>query len=95
MQMLTRLSVVEDLKVGTIMIVSYYAFQMHELDFGDALGRHIEAFRLPSKGLIPGLPVIFPKLPDGSCEFVMNESEEVVRLLEDDEIFMKFVKRLE
>ena len=90
MEMLTRLSVMEDLSVGSMLLVSYFGFEMHELDFGEALGGKIEAFRLPSRGLVPGMPVVLPRLPDGSCEFVINEQEEVMRFLAEDEIFRRF-----
>ena len=92
MQMLTRLSVVEDLSVGSMLLVSYFWFGMHELDFGEALGGKIEAFRLPSRGLVPGMPVVLPRLLDGSCEFVVNEQEEVMNFLAKDDIFQRFAR---
>lgn len=85
-----RLSVWDDMSVGSLLLVSYFWFEMHELDFGDALGGKIEAFRLPSGGLLPGMPVVLPRLPDGSCEFVINEEEEVIKFLRKDEVFRRF-----
>ena len=90
MEMLTRPSILEDLSIGSMLLVSYFWFEMHELDFGDALGGKIEAFRLPSQGLMPGMPVVLPRLPDGSCEFMINEQEEVIRFLDEDKLFRKF-----
>ena len=87
---LLRLSVWEDMSVGSLLLVSYLWFEMHELDFGDALGGKIEAFRLPSGGLMPGMPVVLPRLPDGSCEFVVNEEEEVMKFLREDELLQRF-----
>ena len=93
LEFLTRFTVVEDLPFGSIFMISHFGFGMHELDFGPALGGYIAAFRVPSQGLAPGMPVILPRLPDGSCEFVVNEREEVMRYLAEDTIFGKFAKR--
>ena len=90
MKIHTRPSVMDDLSIGSILFVSYFGFEMHNLDFGDALGGKIEAFRVPSKGLLPGMPVVLPRLPDGSCEFVINEQEEAMRLLAEDETFQRY-----
>ena len=87
---LLRLSVWDDMSVGSVLLVSYLWFEMHGLDFGDALGGKIEAFRLPSGGLMPGMPVVLPRLPDGSCEFVVNEEEEVMKFLREDELLRRF-----
>ena len=53
MEILTRPSVLEDSSIGSILLVSYFGFEIHEIDFGEALGGKIEAFRLPSRGLCP------------------------------------------
>lgn len=44
----------DDLLIGSILLVSYFGFEMLVLDFGDALGRKIEPFRIPSRRLSPG-----------------------------------------
>ena len=85
-----RLSVWDDMSVGSLILVSYFWFEMHELDFGNALGGKIEAFRLPSGGLVPGMPVVLPRLPDGSCEFVVYEEEEVMKFLREDKLLRRF-----
>ena len=85
-----RLSVWDDMSVGSLLLVSYFWFEMPGLDFDDALGGKIEAFRLPSGGLLPGMPVVLPRLPDGSCEFVVNEEEEVMKFLREDEHLRRF-----
>ena len=92
MEMLTRPSVLGDLAVGSMLLVSYFWFEMHELDFGDVLGSKIETFRLPSQGLMPGMPVLLPRLPDGSCEFMINEQEEVIKCLHEDKLFLRFAR---
>ena len=93
MKIHTRPSVIDDLSVGSILFVSYFGFEMHDLDFGEALGGKIEAFRIPSKGLLPGMPVVLPRLPDGSCEFVINEQEEAMSLLAEDETFRRYANK--
>ncbi len=92
-EVLTRLSVLDDLSVGSILFVSYFRFEMHELDFGEALGGKMEAFRLPSRGLLPGMPVVLPRLPDGSCEFVINEQEKVMEFFAEDDLFRRFARK--
>ena len=42
--MLTRTSVLDDLSIESILLVSYFGFEMHDIDFGEALGRKIEPF---------------------------------------------------
>ena len=89
-----RVSTSQDLAVGSILLTSYDSFKMHDLDFGPALGGRMEAFRLPSQGLMPGVPVVLPRLRDGSAEFVVNEREDVMRLLgEGDEVWNAFVSK--
>ena len=66
---------------------------MHKLDFGEALGGKMEAFRLPSRGILPGMLVVLPRLPDGSCEFVINEQEEVMEFFAEDEMFRRFASK--
>jgi hypothetical protein len=39
------------------------------------------------------MPVILGRLPDGGMEFVMNEPQQVMALLDEDELFGKFVRR--
>ncbi|KAF2239604.1 hypothetical protein EV356DRAFT_499795 [Viridothelium virens] len=94
--MLTRLAGVDDLSVGSVFVISYFGFEMHTLDFGRTLGGdngHIEAFRLPSRGIAAGVPIVLPRLPDGSCELVINEREDVMALLLADPIFMRFASQ--
>ena len=89
----TTLSVADDLSTGSMIQLSYFGFRMHELDFGEALGGKIEAFRLPSGGIAPGAPVILPRLPDGSCEIMICEQDEVVRNFAEDELVQQFASR--
>ncbi|KAL8729126.1 MAG: hypothetical protein Q9166_004957 [cf. Caloplaca sp. 2 TL-2023] len=88
-----RPSLLQDFSIGSVFLISYWRFEMYDLDFGAALGGKIEAFRLPSRGLIPGVPVVLPRLPDGSCEFLINEPEEVMKYLAEDSVLQTFVTR--
>ncbi|KAL8745152.1 MAG: hypothetical protein Q9190_002684 [Brigantiaea leucoxantha] len=100
MEAKTRLAGIEDFSIGSILLVSYYNFEIYDLDFGPELGDEqatgrgkVEAFRLPSKGLAPCVPVILPRLRNGGCEFIINEKEEVMGLLEGDKIFRCYTSR--
>ena len=93
MEVHTRSSVIEDLSIGSVFVSSYFGFEMHEVDFGEALGGKMEAFRLPSRGIMPGAPVVLPRLRDGGCEFAINEQEEVIHFLAEDEFFRRFATK--
>ena len=88
-ELVTGLSVWDDVMVGSLLLISYFCFEMHELDFGNALGGKIEGVRLPSGGLLPGMSLVLPRLPDGSCEFMVNEEEEVMKSFREDDWFRK------
>ena len=88
-----RPSVLDDVPIESVLCVSYFGFEMHELDFGEALGGEIEAFRPPSRGILIGMPVVFPRLPERICEFVLNEQEEVVDFFAEDEIVRRFASK--
>ena len=63
-----------------------------DIDFGDRLGR-IEALRLSSQGSIPLVPAVLPRLPDGICEFVLCETEEMTSFFAEDELVNRFATR--
>ena len=44
METLTGPSILEDLATGSILLVSYFGFEMHDISFREALGGRIEAF---------------------------------------------------
>lgn len=91
-----RMALLTDLLTCGIFMTSYFRFGMHELDFGRALGvdGRIDAFRLPSEGIRPGIPVILPRLPDGSGEFVIVDRREVMACLEHDEVWNTFTEKI-
>ena len=47
---------------------SWVGFELYRLDWGPLLGGKIEAVRAPHVGVINGLQVILPPLPDGGIE---------------------------
>jgi hypothetical protein len=78
-----QLSAFANASTHTIMVTSHWRFGMHALDFGPRLG-HIDAFRLPATGMVPGLHIVLPRLPDGGCEIMVSESEgAMVELMKD------------
>jgi hypothetical protein len=80
-----QLSAFANASTHTIMLTSHWRFGMHALDFGPRLG-HIDAFRLPATGMVPGLHIVLPRLPDGGCEIMVSESEgAIVELMKDPE----------
>ena len=93
MEILTRPSVLDVVSIGSVLFVSCFGFEMQELDFGEASRGKIEAFRLPSGGMVPGMPVVLPRLLDGSCEFVINAQEGVMEFFAEDEIFRRFASK--
>ncbi|KAL8626924.1 hypothetical protein Q9189_007386, partial [Teloschistes chrysophthalmus] len=90
METSTITSTADTWSTRSVFLLSYYGFEMYDIDFGEALGRRIEAFRLPSQGVLLHVPVILPRLPDGSCEFIINEQREVMDLLVEDQTFRSF-----
>ncbi|RDW66612.1 hypothetical protein BP5796_09361 [Coleophoma crateriformis] len=50
-------------------------FALYDLDWGHALGNKIQAVRSPSNGVINGLQVILPTLPDGGLEVLVGVEE--------------------
>ena len=78
MEMPIWLAVLDELISESVMLVSYFWLPIHDLDFWEAFGGRIEAFRLRSDGLMSGVPGVLPRLADGSCKFIINEPEEVV-----------------
>ncbi|KAL9080865.1 MAG: hypothetical protein Q9157_000469 [Trypethelium eluteriae] len=83
----------EELGSSNMLLTSYFGFDHHGLDFGEVLGGRIEAFRIPSQGLLPGMQFLLPRLPDGGCEIVIFDSKEVVEALDADAIWKQMAVR--
>ena len=93
-EMPVRLAFLDELTSESVLLISYFRFAMHELDIGEALGGRIEAFRILSDGIMPGVPVVLPRLPNGSCEFMISEKKEVAEIFAGNEFLKRFAKRL-
>jgi hypothetical protein len=84
----------EQLHDRAFALTSYWRFDMHALDFGAPLG-HIDAFRLPATGVMPGMHVVLPRLPDGGCELMVTESVQTMKDLMRDEEWARIAVPLE
>jgi hypothetical protein len=78
----------------TLFLTSHWRFDMHALDFGPRLGR-IGALRLPVTGMLPGLHVVLPRLPDGGCEVMVSEAERTMAELAKDPVWTRFTTLME
>ncbi|KAI8625485.1 putative enoyl-CoA hydratase/isomerase family protein [Xylariaceae sp. FL1651] len=89
-----RLNIYEELPIGGIILTSHFKFDLHGLDFGPAFSQdgngHMKALRLPAQGTQAGIVIIMPKLTDGSCEFMVTESDSTLSALESDDEFKKY-----
>ncbi|KAI1358475.1 putative enoyl-CoA hydratase/isomerase family protein [Xylaria arbuscula] len=89
-----RLNIYEELPIGGIILTSHFKFDLHGLDFGPAFSQdgsgHMKTLRLPAQGTQAGIVIIMPKLTDGSCEFMVTESDSTLSALESDDEFKKY-----
>ncbi|KAI0508952.1 putative enoyl-CoA hydratase/isomerase family protein [Xylaria bambusicola] len=89
-----RLNIYEELPIGGIILTSHFKFDLHGLDFGPAFSQdgngHMQTLRLPAQGTQAGIVIIMPKLTDGSCEFMVTESDSTLSALERDDEFKKY-----
>jgi hypothetical protein len=85
---------IDGVRTKTVVLTSHWRFAMHALDFGPRLG-HIDAYRLPAAGMVPGLHVVLPRLPDGSCEVMVSESEQTLAELAKDPEWTRFTTLME
>lgn len=89
----TRMSIIEKLSTQGIIMTSHFKFDQHGLDFGPIFGDgRIKALRFPARGTMAGAVIIMPRLPDGSCEFMITEREETIQCLLNDEVLGRFTR---
>jgi hypothetical protein len=69
---------------------SWLGFDLYSLDWGPLLGNKVEAVRTPSVGIINGLQVILPMLPDGGMEVMMGVEESCLDRLLSDPLLNKY-----
>jgi hypothetical protein len=69
---------------------SWLNFKLYGLEWGPLLGNRIEAVRMPHVGVINGLQVVLPVLPDGGMEILVGVDEGCLDRLLTDPLFTKF-----
>lgn len=73
-----------DVPGNNCVLTSWKEFGLYKLDWGPLLGGHVDAVRCPHVGVINGLQVVLPELPDGSMEILVGVEEDCLgRLLQD------------
>lgn len=69
---------------------SWVNFDICGLEWGPVLGGRVEAIRTPHDGLVPGLQVVLPRLPDGGLEILVGVEGNCLDKLLQDPLFTKF-----
>ncbi|KAJ4147499.1 hypothetical protein LMH87_002012 [Akanthomyces muscarius] len=86
-----RLRIVDDILTSGLIVTSHFRFPLYDIDFGPAVeGGRAKAFRFPARESMIGTAVIFPRLPDSSCEFMVTEQLSTMNLLAADDMFCQF-----
>jgi hypothetical protein len=84
----TRMSILEYMQTSGIILSSLFKMGLYSIDFGPAFGE-LKALRLPATGTPAGAAIVFPMLPDGSCQFMLTEQERTFQCLVEDEFFRR------
>ncbi|TDZ54430.1 Acyltransferase BOA11 [Colletotrichum trifolii] len=71
---------------------SWVNFALYDVQWGPALGGSIEAVRAPHVGVINGLQVVLPVLPDGGMEIMVGVEENSLDRLLHEPLWMKFAE---
>lgn len=71
---------------------SWISFALYDLDWGNALGRKIKAVRSPDVGVLNGLQIVLPVLPDGGLEVLMGVEESCIDRLMHDPLWTRFAE---
>lgn len=69
---------------------SWVNFELYSLDWGSLLGGKIDAVRTPHVGVINGLQVVLPVLPDGGMEILVGIKEDCLDRLLREPLWTKF-----
>jgi enoyl-CoA hydratase/carnithine racemase len=87
----TRLNILEAMSTSGIILTSLFKMDLHGMNFGPVFGDgHIKAVRLPARGTQAGAVIVLPRVPDGSCEFMVTEQESTIKCLLEDKYFSRF-----
>ncbi|KAH8649380.1 hypothetical protein BX600DRAFT_484186 [Xylariales sp. PMI_506] len=81
---------VDRLVATAFLDTSWVDFALYDLDRGLALGNKIQAVRSPSCGVINGLQVIFPVLPNGGLEVLVTVEENCLSRLLHEPLWNRF-----
>ena len=71
---------------------SWVNFELYGLNWGAKLGGAIQAVRAPSVGIINGLQVVLPVLPDGGMEILVGVEGSCLERLLSDPLWVKFAE---
>ncbi|KAL2289068.1 hypothetical protein FJTKL_02896 [Diaporthe vaccinii] len=71
---------------------SWAKFELYGLQWGPALGDRIRAIRSPSNGILNGMQIMMPELPDGGREMLCGVNEEDLPRLVADPIWRKYAE---
>jgi hypothetical protein len=71
---------------------SWANFELYGLDWGSLLGGKIEAVRAPHVGVINGLQVVLPVLPDGGIEILVGVEASCLDKLLHEPLWTKFAE---
>lgn len=63
---------------------------MYDLNWGELLGNKIQAMRCPDVGVIHGLQIPFPPLPNGGLEVLVGVEERHLDGLLHDPVWTKY-----
>ncbi|KAI9830647.1 MAG: hypothetical protein M1819_005457 [Sarea resinae] len=72
---------------------SWINFSLYDIDWGHMFGGAIEAVRAPNVGIINGLQIVFPALPEskgGGIELLVGVEENALPRLEHDKLWTKY-----
>jgi hypothetical protein len=71
---------------------TWVKFDFLGVDWGDALGGKTQAVRAPSVGIINGLQVVLPALPDGGVEVLVGVEESSLERLLSEPLWTRFAE---
>lgn len=71
---------------------SWVNFELYSLDWGSLLGGRIDSVRAPYVGVINGLQVVLPVLPDGGIEVLVGVEVSCLDNLLHDPLWTKFAE---
>lgn len=71
---------------------SWVKFDLYSLDWGSLLGGRIDSVRAPHVGVINGLQVVLPVLPDGGIEVLVGVEASCLDRLLHEPLWTKFAK---